>query len=82
MTTSTRHKQLDTINIDNKDALVKIEFFDSIPLSRYFFNPNTNDILLYLPISNQYKLVKPTKISSKGSSYDVIFPIPSDNSKR
>ena len=82
MATSTRRKQTDTnILISNPSDLIKIESFDGIPLSRYFFNPNTNDILLYLPISGQYKLVKPTKTSTKGSSYD-IFLIPSDNSKR
>ena len=57
----TRRKQPDTIiTISNPTELIKRESFDSIPLSRYFFNPNTNDILLYLPISGQYKLVKPT----------------------
>ena len=79
----TRKKQIDEfVNVDNKVDLIKIESFDNIPLSRYFFNPITKDILLFLPISNRYKLVKPTKSIVKGHAYDVISLIPSDNSKR
>ena len=82
MSTSTHRKQTDTIiNVSSND-LIKIESFDSITHSRYFFNPTTNDILLCMPISRQYKLVKPIKTSSKGHTYDAIFLIPSDNSKR
>lgn len=78
----TRLKQLNTIiNISNKNVLIPITYLDSIPLSRYFFNPTTNDILLYLSISNQYKLLKPTKPIVKGHTYDIISLIPSDNSK-
>ena len=83
MTTSTRRKQTDTIiPISNPSSLIPITSFDSIPLSRYFFNPTTNDILLYLPISNQYKLVKPTVLTIKSHTYNTIALIPSDNSKR
>ena len=78
-----RLKQPDTvISISNTSSLIKIESFDSIPLSRYFFNPTTNDVLLYLPISGQYKVVKPTVHTIKGHTYNTIALIPSDNSKR
>ena len=83
MTTTPRRKQPDTIiSISNPSSLIPITSFDSIPLSRYFFSPATNDILLYLPISNQYKLVKPTVLTIKSHTYNTIALIPSDNSKR
>ena len=83
MSSTIRRKQPDTIiNVSNPTDLIKIDSFDSIPLSRYFFNPATNDILLYLPISNQYKLVKPTVLTIKSHTYNTIALIPSDNSKR
>ena len=79
-----RKKQVDEfVKVDNNDDLIKIEEFDGIPLSRYFYNTKTDEVLLYMPICGQYKLLKPTKsFSQKGSQSDIIFLIPSDNGKR
>ena len=45
--TSTRRKQTDIVIDVSPTDLIPIASFDSIPLSRYFFNPATDDILLY-----------------------------------
>lgn len=80
---NTRKKQVDEfINVENKDDLIKITSFDGISLSRYFYNPKTDEVLLYMPICEQYKKLKPTKLKSKGYDYEIISLIPSDNSKR
>ena len=43
-----RKKQVDElVEVDNKDDLIKIEEFDGIPLSRYFYNTKTNEVVLY-----------------------------------
>ena len=49
-----RKKQVDEfVEVDNKDDLIKIEEFDGIPLSRYFYNTKTDEVLLYMPICEQ-----------------------------
>lgn len=63
MSSSTCRKQTDTIiPISNPSSLIPITSFDFILLSRYFFNTTTNNILLYITINGQYKLLKPNEL--------------------
>ena len=72
-----RKKQVDEfVRVNNKDDIFKIEEFDDIPLSRYFYNTKTNEFLYYMHICEQYKKLKPTVARCRGYEYEIISLMP------